>query len=205
MDEVHYQCLCLASQSPRRAQLLDQIGVEYEVRPANVDESVKSNEMALEYVERITLAKAQSIWSSQEYHRDYPVLASDTAVVVDGKILGKPENREHGLAMLGLLSGRKHQVLTGVGLVMGERSDYIANISDVQFRPLTEQDKSRYWATGEGLDKAGCYAIQGYAATFIESITGSFSGVMGLPLNETATLLERWNIAYWPSRVRQST
>ncbi|WP_144391484.1 Maf family protein [Pleionea sediminis] len=199
MNGVRFNKICLASQSPRRAQLLQQIGVDYDIQPAHIDESVVGGEMALEYVERITLMKAKAIWESKDYSREYPVLASDTAVVVDGSILGKPESKESGLAMLAELSGRKHQVITGVGVVYDDEQSYVVSISDVQFRPLSLCEMEEYWSTGEGTDKAGCYAIQGLAATFIESMNGSFSGVMGLPLFETAQLLEQFNVAYWPT------
>lgn len=200
MSPLSFNKVCLASQSPRRRQLLDQIGVEFDVQPADIDESVHEGELAQDYVERVTKAKASAIWNSQDYAQNYPVLASDTAVVVDQNILGKPQTRAEGLDMLTLLSGRSHQVVSGVGLLYQERFGYRSSVTEVHFRALTESDMHNYWSTGEGLDKAGCYGIQGLAASFIDNISGSFSGVMGLPLYETSELLSEFSVRFWLNR-----
>lgn len=199
-NPIHFEKICLASQSPRRQELLQQIGVSFNVIPANIDEQRLSDEKPLDYVQRITLAKASAVWNLPDYPRDCPVLASDTAVVVDEKVLGKPSDKSEGKAMLHEMSGRSHKVITGVALVFQERKSYQVCVSDVTFRTLSEADIEHYWLTGEGSDKAGCYAIQGYAASFIEKMQGSFSAVMGLPLFETCALLDQWGIAYWPHK-----
>lgn len=197
---IHFEKVCLASQSPRRQELLLQIGVDFDVIPANINEQRLFDESPDEYVRRITLSKAEAVWSLPDYSQDYPVLASDTAVVVDNQVLGKPMDKADGKDMLRLLSGRSHQVITGVALVNAARESYQVCVSEVTFRDLSEADIERYWLTGEGKDKAGCYAIQGLAATFIANIQGSFSAVMGLPLYETCQLLDEWSIAYWPNK-----
>ncbi|MDT8406218.1 MAG: Maf family protein [Methylococcales bacterium] len=187
--------LILASESPRRADLLRQLGVEFnQCRPA-IDETPQSCEAPTDYVRRIALAKAQAVW--QGLNEPAWVLAADTAVVVDDMILGKPENRDQGLDMLRRLSGRWHQVLTGVAL-QGDSQTQAISVSQVLFKPLTEHDISAYWRVGESMDKAGAYAIQGRAAMFIERIEGSYSGVMGLPLFETAELLAKQGMKLLP-------
>jgi septum formation protein len=186
--------ICLGSASPRRAELLDQIGVPYVVRTVNIDETPKPGEAPEVYVLRVAVEKAEVVLSR---YPDFPVLAADTAVVVEGEILGKPTDQTAGLAMLARLSGRAHQVLTAVALIEpgsdGRRASRLS-VNKVAFRPMTEAERLAYWLTGEPADKAGAYAIQGYAAAFIEHLEGSFSGVMGLPLYETADLLHEFGI-----------
>lgn len=186
--------ICLGSASPRRAELLDQIGVPYVVRTVDIDEAPKLDEAPEVYVLRVAVEKAEAVLSRNP---DLPVLAADTAVVVEGEILGKPRDQAAGLAMLARLSGRVHQVLTAVALVEsdseGRRASRLS-VNKVAFRPMTELERLAYWLTGEPADKAGAYAIQGYAAAFIEHLEGSFSGVMGLPLYETADLLHEFGI-----------
>lgn len=177
--------IILASQSPRRAELLDQVGVEFRAAPADIDEVVRDDERAADYVERIATAKAQAV---RRQFPNHPVLGSDTAVVIDQTILGKPRDRDDAVRMLMTLSGRTHDVLTGVALV-SDRTRYALNLSRVSFRPIDENEAAAYWATGEPADKAGGYAVQGLAAAFIERIEGSYSGIMGLPLFETMQLL----------------
>jgi len=176
----------LASQSPRRHQLLKQIGVPHRVIPAEVDETLQEGESAEDYVRRLALAKAHAGFAS---HPDRPVLGSDTAVVLDGHILGKPRDREHALEMLSALSGREHRVLTGVALVSANQANYRLSDSRVSFREISPSEAARYWASGEPADKAGGYGIQGLGALFISHLSGSHSGVMGLPLYETAEIL----------------
>ena len=180
--------LVLASASPRRQQLLDQIGVRCRVVPAAIDESTRPGEMAADYVDRIAEEKAR--WVVATHRLDLPVLAADTAVVVDGDILGKPADLAMAGAMLGKLSGKVHEVLSAIALVLPSGSILRAlSVSRVTFAPLSAAWIESYCASGEPLDKAGAYAIQGLAAQRISRIEGSYSGVMGLPLCETAELL----------------
>jgi septum formation protein len=178
--------LILASQSPRRRELLEQLGLEFRVQPADIDEQVLAGELPQAFVERMALEKARAVASEQP---DALVLGSDTIVVVDGHIMGKPRDRDEGLRMLGRLSGREHEVLSAVALLGPQGEACRTQFSRVRFRTLSRQEMDAYWATGEPADKAGAYAIQGLAAIFIEQLSGSYSGVMGLPLYETATLL----------------
>jgi len=178
--------LILASQSPRRADLLSQMGIEFCAYPATIDESVWADENATDYVERIATAKAGTVrfrFPSQ------PVLGSDTAVVLDEKILGKPGDRAEAIEMLLALSGRTHQVLSGVALIAQDQRHYRLSTSYVRFRAISTDEAAAYWTSGEPADKAGGYAIQGRAAAFVEHIEGSYSGIMGLPLFETMGLL----------------
>ena len=193
--------LILASASPRRAALLRQLGVPHRVVPADIDERRLGTEPVEVCVLRLARAKAQA---GRERHasagapasRDV-VLGADTAVVLDGQMLGKPHTRDAALAMLRRLSGREHRVLTGVA-VWGESGCEVAlSESRVRFRKLADEECERYWQTGEPQDKAGAYAIQGYAAAFITELRGSYSGVMGLPLHETAELIRRAGVAIW--------
>lgn len=178
----------LASHSPRRRQLLEQLGLTFDVLAVDVDETPLEDEAPADYVQRLALAKASQAEQGLAMACRRPVLAADTAVVVDRQILGKPHNRDDGLAMMALLSGRKHEVYTGMALV-AEQSQLCVNRSTVCFRETTGVEREAYWATGEPHDKAGAYAIQGKGAMFVESLVGSYSGVMGLPLYEAAGLL----------------
>ncbi len=178
--------LSLASGSPRRRELLDQIGVRYRLLKVSVDEAAGVDESPLGFVERLARAKAQAEHRIQD---DLPVLGADTCVVVGKRILGKPESAEHAVEMLQELSGRAHQVYTAVA-VSHSRCLSCCSISSVWFRNLEASECRRYVATGEPLDKAGGYAVQGLAAGFIERIEGSYSGIMGLPLFETTRLLK---------------
>lgn len=186
----------LASQSPRRQQLLAQIGVHYSVLDADIDESARPGETVTAYVERLAREKAAAGWRRvlAEGLASLPVLGADTTVAVDGEILGKPADFAAARAMLERLSGRAHQVYTGVGLCgdQGERSTL--SCTEVRFRALTAAEIERYWASGEPRDKAGAYGIQGLAAVFVERIEGSYSGVVGLPLFETARLLNDYAV-----------
>jgi septum formation protein len=187
----------LASGSPRRRELLQQIGVPFRVLGAAVDEAVLTGEASETYVQRLAAAKADAGWEQVHDQPRAPVLAADTAVVLDGKILGKPKDRPDGEGMLQQLSGRTHVVLTAIALrtAAGRRSRI--SRSEVTFRRLAAAEIDAYWATGEPSDKAGAYAIQGRAAVFIAELRGSFSGVMGLPLFETAELLRDAGVAHW--------
>lgn len=185
----------LASASPRRRELLRQIGVSYRLLPVAVDETPLPEEIPAAYVARLAQAKAQTGLQILGRRKPYPVLGADTAVVIDGIILGKPNHRQEGLAMLALLSGREHQVLSAVALATAIRVTVKVQESRVRFRQLTVAECEAYWNSGEPLDKAGGYAIQGRAAAFIAELHGSYSGVMGLPLFETAELLRQFDIA----------
>ena len=185
--------LCLASASPRRRALLAQIGVAHVVRSADLDETPHELESPRDYVARVAAAKARAIWSADPA---LPVLGADTIVVVDGAIFGKPRARVQGLAMLAGLSGREHEVLSAVALADARGVAIAVSASTVRLRALTPEECSAYWDSGEPHDKAGAYAIQGLAAAFIESLHGSYSGVMGLPLFETAALLRAAGLPY---------
>ncbi|HXH03274.1 MAG TPA: Maf family protein [Candidatus Competibacteraceae bacterium] len=185
----------LASASPRRRELLAQINVAFDVLQVEVDETPLPAETPADYVARLALAKARAGWERLETRPPRPVLGADTAVVIDGRILGKPRDRDDGLAMLALLSGREHQVLSAVALVQGGREALRVQLSRVRFRPLSAAECAAYWASGEPADKAGAYAIQGLAALFVQALEGSYSGVMGLPLYETGELLTEFGIA----------
>ncbi len=184
--------ITLASASPRRQQLLDQIGVQYRLLPVDIDETPGSDELPQDFACRLALEKAQTGYLRQT--DKLPVLGSDTIVVFNGKILGKPRNKEDGLAMLAALSGHCHEVITAVAMVDGEQSSCSLSRSKVYFRQMTPAETEAYWDSGEPADKAGGYGIQGLAAQFIERLDGSYSGVMGLPLFETAELLKQFGI-----------
>ncbi|MNO70337.1 Maf-like protein YhdE [compost metagenome] len=189
--------LYLASGSPRRRELLTQIGVPFTVVSAPIDETPLADESATAYVERLARAKAAAGLASLGAEAGAVVLGADTAVVLEGRILGKPENREDALSMLAALAGREHQVLTAVAVSDGHRCLSLCVASSVRFRPITDDEAQRYWASGEPQDKAGGYAIQGLAAVFVTGLEGSYSAVVGLPLSETAELLARMGIACW--------
>ena len=186
--------LRLASASPRRRQLLDLIGVPHVITPADIDETPHASEPPDEYVMRLAREKAEAIWA---LHQDLPVLAADTTVVVDQEILGKPESEADAAAMLGKLSGREHLVHTGVALRTGPSVKVGISTTQVWFESLTPAQIHAYWASGEPQGKAGAYAIQGLGAVFVSNIAGSYTGVMGLPLFETAQMLRHAGIPVW--------
>jgi septum formation protein len=191
--------ICLASMSPRRRELLAQIGVPHTVVAAHVDESLLPGEAPTDYVARLARLKATTIRQRGEA---LPVLAADTTVVLEGVIYGKPDSRADGIAMLESLAGRTHQVLTAVALATGQGVALRVNCSFVRFRNIERAEIEAYWETGEPRDKAGSYAIQGYGAVFVAEVNGSYSGVMGLPLFETAELLCDAGIRCWIGGVR---
>ena len=190
----------LASQSPRRQELLTQIGISFDVLRLEIDESIKNNEKPQEYVLRLAKEKAFAGWKGNKT-KDKPVLGSDTAVVIDGEILGKPEDHAEARRMLMLLAGRTHQVMTAVALATLSGSleepelKSVISVSDVSFKQLSHDEIEGYINSGECDDKAGAYGIQGMAAAFITHLSGSYSGVMGLPLYETAELLNKAGIS----------
>lgn len=195
----------LASKSPRRRELLQQLRIGFDElrlreaagRDRDIIEETLDGEPAAHYVERIARTKATVAWKRMEQRTlpVQPVLGADTEVVVDGEILGKPRDAAHAEAMLARLSGRSHEVLTGVALKSGADVQFVLSVSRVTFRQLSREEIARYVAIGEALDKAGAYAIQGRAAAFVSRLEGSYSGVMGLPLFETAALLASAGIA----------
>ena len=186
-----FPTIYLASGSPRRHELLTQIGVDFSILSVDVDESHLEDETPINYVKRVAIAKAKAGWKSVANQEQRPVLGADTSVVLNDEIMGKPRGQEDARTMLQRLSGVSHQVLTAVAIVSGQQTLCELNISTVTFAELSNADIDWYLATKEGVDKAGSYAIQGLAALFIEQITGSYSGVMGLPLRETGLLLNQ--------------
>jgi septum formation protein len=186
----------LASASPRRSELLTQLGLNFEVVPVDVDEAVRPGEGGAEYVQRLASDKSRAAWSALA-RGAAAVLAADTAVVVDDEILGKPADEADASRMLTLLSGRTHSVLTAVSVRNDSRDIVELSRSTVRFRALSAAEISVYWQTGEPMDKAGAYAIQGQGAVFIEELCGSYSGVMGLPLYETARILNDFGYRFF--------
>jgi septum formation protein len=183
----------LASRSPRRAELLQQIDVSFVCDAVEVDESVAVGELPEDYVQRLSLQKAQATWQKRAQNNEplLPVIGSDTSVIIHGHILGKPKNKSDAAKMLKQLSASRHQVLTAVTVIDATQTLTALSTTKVNFRALSQSEIDRYVNTGEPFDKAGSYAIQGYAAVFIDSIEGSYSGVMGLPLAETHQLLKK--------------
>jgi len=190
----------LASQSPRRRELLKQIGINFETlllrsslsRKLDVDETPRKNESPEVHVQRVCQEKVNAGWRFLQSRNLFPlpVLAADTSVILDGKIIGKPQDREQAAATLRVLSGRQHQILSAVAVSFEERTEMRLSVSKVTMAKISEERIRRYILTSEPLDKAGAYAIQGHAAVFVQHIDGSYSGVMGLPLFETAELLQ---------------
>lgn len=178
--------IILASASPRRQELLKQIKIHHQVQPIDINETPKFNELPANYVLRLAVEKATAC--KQQFNPNLPILAADTSVIFNNKILGKPKNEADAKSMLGELSGNTHQVFTAIAL-FGKELHSALSITEVTFKKLTDAQIHTYWQSGESIDKAGSYAIQGIASVFIERINGSFSGVMGLPLFETAQLL----------------
>ena len=186
----------LVSRSPRRRELLKQIGVSFDIIIADVDEAVLRNEPVHAYVARIAKKKAEAGW---QYVLDrklplYPVLAADTVIAFDKKIIGKPLHRQDAITMLRLLAGRKHQVYSGVALAYTGKTSTRVSTSKVEIKNLSDKEIEHYVDSGEPLDKAGGYAIQGRAALFVTMLEGSYSGVVGLPLFETGQLLQQLGI-----------
>lgn len=184
--------LVLASASPRRRELLAQIGVRHRVQAADVDETLRSGEAAADYVLRLARAKAGALPAG-----GLPVLGADTSVVVDGRVLGKPVDDADARAMLRCLSGREHQVLSAVALCHGARIEARLSVTRVWFRTVSDALVDRYVASGEPRDKAGGYGIQGLGGALVTRIDGSYTGVVGLPLAETVDLLQAFNVPFW--------
>jgi septum formation protein len=189
----------LASASPRRSALLNQIGIAHEIQPVDLDESAQPRELPSDYVVRLARAKADALWTRLSSHQRRPVLGSDTTVALENDVLGKPRDREDAIRMLRRLSGRTHQVYTAVAVRHEGGCESRLSVSDVTVKPLADDEISMYWSTGEPADKAGAYGIQGQAALFIERIAGSYSGIVGLPLYETGELLRMIGITPAPT------
>ncbi|MGH7709798.1 MAG: Maf family protein [Gemmatimonadaceae bacterium] len=185
--------IILASGSPRRTELLHLIRIDHEVRPAQIDETQRANEAPRTYAERLAREKAQAV---ARQHADAVVIGADTIVVLDGDVLGKPDDPHEAAAMLRRLSGRAHIVDTAVAVARDGAVTSAVEEVEVQFRQLSRADIERYIATGEPMDKAGAYGIQGYGATIVERVTGDYFAVMGLPLGLLVRLLRQVGIVY---------
>lgn len=192
--------LYLASGSPRRRELLTQIGVPFTAISADIDETPLIDESPAAYVERLARGKAEAgraVLAVSESGIPICVLGADTAVVLDGQILGKPVDEADAVAMLMALSDREHEVLTAIAVLDGQRCESRVVRSLVRFRPISREEAAAYWASGEPLDKAGGYGIQGLGAVFVAGLNGSYSAVVGLPVCETAELLGHFGIPCW--------
>jgi septum formation protein len=179
--------IILASASPRRGELLDQINIQYQTYPVDIDESPHKNESAQQLVQRLAIEKAEA--ACQQLQTDLPVLGADTLGLIDNEILLKPRDFEHARSMLRNMSNNVHQIMTAVAVCYQGELKTALNINQVYFRSISDKEIQAYWETGEPQDKAGAYAIQGRAAVFVKRIEGSYSGVMGLPLYEVDQLL----------------
>lgn len=198
-DQANKDRIILASGSPRRSELLAQIGLQFIVSPTAIDETVHSGEAPADYVRRMATEKAQAGYRRTADNGSagrVVVIGADTAVVVDSRILGKPRDQADAAQMLKLLSGRSHKVLSAVAVIDEQHLEERCSETAVSFRELSDAEIDAYWHTGEPADKAGAYAIQGLGALFIKEIRGSYTGVVGLPLYETAELLDLFGCRY---------
>lgn len=195
-ESSHHTMIYLASRSPRRAELLQQIGIEFIVLPSDIDETPLLNEQSNAYVLRLAAEKARACYDDLMCQSSpvYPVLAADTTVSIDGKILGKPQDDDDAFQMLSSMSGRWHEVHTGIAVATSEGVKVAISTTKVEMTQLSDETILAYIATGEPRDKAGAYGIQGLAGALIKRIEGSYSGVMGLPIYETAQLLSQAGI-----------
>ncbi|HEX8692463.1 MAG TPA: Maf family protein [Longimicrobium sp.] len=194
--------IILASQSPRRAELIARLELTFDVLPADIDESYREGETPPAHAERLAREKAQAIAKT---HPHALVVGSDTIVVVDGDVLGKPRDRAHAVEMLRRLSGREHEVCTGVAVARGERVESGLERVRVRFRALDERACEEYVATGEPMDKAGAYGIQGFGSAIVEGIEGDYFAVMGLPVVRMLRLFERHGWRYGFGRLEHSS
>ncbi|MBS0358925.1 MAG: septum formation inhibitor Maf [Proteobacteria bacterium] len=190
---LHLPNIYLASSSPRRQELLTQIGVTFELLPVSIDENKAVHESPLEMAERLALLKAGAGWQHSLRKKNLPVLGADTIIVLEQQVLGKPIDRKDGIQMLKQLSGKQHQVITAIAIILNETVKTEISTTKVFFREMSDAECEAYWETGEPCDKAGGYAIQGLGAMFISKIEGSYSGVVGLPLFETSKLLKTFH------------
>ena len=187
--------LILSSSSPRRADLLRQMGLEFSVSAPDVDETPVQGEAPETYVARLALSKSKAGWT-----RGAVALGADTIVVHEGRLMGKPADAEEGAWMLRCLSAQTHQVMTGVALYDGKRSESVVVVSEVSFRKITSAEAHAYWQSGEPKDKAGGYGIQGLGGVFCEKIAGSYTAIVGLPVHETENLLRSFDFDTWAMR-----
>lgn len=192
MSPMHIPVI-LASASPRRRELLELVGIVHEVRPADIDESLWPGETPVGHSERLARGKAHAIAAAAG---DAVVIAADTIVVVEGDILGKPKDVAHATEMLRRLSGRQHTVYTAIAVARGERTESAVEAVEVVFRALSDSEIAEYIATGEPMDKAGAYGIQGFGATIVERVDGDYFSVMGLGMRRLVALLERVGVTY---------
>ena len=201
MSLQHLPSIYLASKSPRRRELLQQIGVLHQVIDAEVTEVPRTQESPSDYVQRLAREKAEAGFASVKRQQLVirPVLGADTIVVINNEILEKPQDAEHAAIMLRKLAGADHQVMTAVAMIVEQKCTVKLSVTDVVFRPLSEAEIAAYWQTGEPCDKAGGYAIQGLGAVFVQQIRGSYTGVVGLPIEQTVALLEEFAVPYWQS------
>jgi len=183
--------LVLASGSPRRREMLEQLGVDFTVHVTQTDETRKEGEQPEDFVARLARDKARAAQQENNFDDQTAILAADTIVVQNGRVYGKPSDFDHAKRIWQSLSGNKHQVMTSVSLLQGESMQVKVSVTDVEFAVINEFQMQRYWATGEPLDKAGAYAIQGLACAWVKSINGSYSNVVGLPLREVNLLLSQ--------------
>jgi septum formation protein len=190
---IHSERVILASASPRRRELLTLIGIAHEVMPADIDESLLPDEEPAAHAERLARAKAHTIAARQP---GAVVIAADTIVVVDGDVLGKPRDAAAARAMLKRLSGRTHTVLTAIAVARSDRTESAVEAVDVTFREVSDADIGAYIATGEPMDKAGAYGIQGFGATIVERVDGDYFSVMGLGLRRLVELLAHIGAPY---------
>lgn len=191
--------LYLASASPRRRDILQQIGVRFAVVAAGVEERRHEGESPLDYIQRLASDKARAGWQ-QLNHKGWPlapVLGADTVGLLDEQVLEKPRDQVHGAELLRRMSGREHRVISAVAITDGQRETVSYSETRVQFRPLTETEITRYWETGEPCDKAGGYGIQGLGGVFVQALYGSYSNVVGLPVEATVPLLAAYNVPWW--------
>lgn len=201
MNPQDLPSIYLASKSPRRCELLQQIGVPHHVINADVIEVPRTQESPSDYVQRLAREKAEAgLASMRRLHlATKPVLGADTIVVINNEILEKPHDAEHAAVMLRKLAGADHQVMTAVAMATEDQCIVKLSVTDVVFRPLNEAEIAAYWQTGEPCDKAGGYAIQGLGAVFVQQIRGSYTGVVGLPIEQMVALLEEFAVPYWQS------
>lgn len=192
MPNIPQRQIILASASPRRRELLDQINITYDLMPVDIDESPIRDESPKHLAMRLAKAKAEAAWQLSDQSK--PVLGSDTLGELEGEVLIKPRDYEHAFAMLSRMSGQWHDIYSAVAVTFQGKTQQALSHSRVLFRSLCRQDIEAYWQSGEPQDKAGAYAIQGLGAIFVEKLEGSFSGVMGLPLAETSQLLKQYGI-----------
>lgn len=189
--------IILASASPRRAQLLEQLGISFLQQPAHIDESPEPGEAPAAQAQRLSAAKCEKVLASRD---DSVVLGSDTVVALDQQVFGKPHGQTDHARMFTALAGKTHSVYTAVTLMTSHHSETLICTSRVRLRLISASETARYWHTGEPCDKAGGYAIQGFGAVFVAHLEGSYSGVMGLPLFETAQLLRKFDLPFWTSK-----